>query len=300
MSRMPPIATLRAFEAAARHSSFTKAADELCLTQSAISRQIRNLEEWCGIPLFTRGHRRVTLTNEGEMYRRELTEAFNRIDLASRRLSRTRTRDALNIHVYDTFAIHWLIPRLRDFQDHHPEIDVELTASLQPIDFRNDDIHCAVRTGPVGWSPGVRLDKLHSSKLFPVAMPEMSSMEWPIRTASDLGQVKLLHSLARPNDWRIWLEKAGLPGIDFERGMKFESSAMAYLAAQKGLGVAIAQDFLVEPLLRDGSLVRLFDISALSDRVYFLLTSPRYEDSPSVHIFRSWILDQVARSPEFA
>ena len=296
MSRLPPVATLRAFEAAARHLSFTKAAQELFITQSAVSRQIRNLEEWFGVQLFTRGHRQVTLTSEGEMYRRELSEAFNRIDLATRRLNRTRSRDVLYIHVYVTFAMHWLIPRLRNFQDTHPELDVELTASLQAVDFRREDIHCAVRTGPHGWNPGVRIDKIYGSRLFPVASPDYSAQRWPALSPDDLNRAKLLHSLARPDDWRLWLKAAGLTEIDPDRGGKFESSSMAYLAAQQGMGVAIAQDFLVQPMLRDGSLVRLFQIDAESDRVYYLLTSPRYEDSPSVELFRKWMLAEVAKS----
>ncbi len=294
MSRMPPISTLRAFEAAARHRSFTKAADELFVTQSAISRHIRNLEDWLGMPLFYRGHRNVSLTPEGEMYRRELTEAFSRIDLATRRLNRAHTRDVLNVHAYATFAMRWLIPRLLNFQDQHPEIDVQLTASIQPIDFRRDDVHCAVRTGPDGWDPGVRIDKLYESRLVPVASPRLSSSEWPLRRPADLQHATLLHSLARPDDWSIWLRAAGVPEVDPDRGMKFESSTMAYLAAQQGLGVAIAQDFLVEEDFRQRLLVPVFDLRAKSDKTYFLLSSPRFTGTPSLEMFRDWMLREVA------
>jgi LysR family glycine cleavage system transcriptional activator len=226
------------------------------------------------------------------MYRRELTQAFSRIELATRRISNSRRSETLNVVAYTTFATNWLIPRLTEFHDQHPEIDVRLTASLQPVDFQRDETHCAVRTGPPGWDPGVRIDKLYESWLFPVAAPDLAPTEWPVERLEDIARRKLLHSIARPDDWRIWLEAAGLPNVDPDTGMKFESSTMAYLAAQQGLGVAIAQDFLVRDQLKAGSLVRLFDIEAKSDRVYYLLSSPNFEGTPSLEIFRSWLLDQ--------
>lgn len=293
MSQLPPVAALRAFEAAARHQNFTKAADELCLTQSGISRHIRNLEDWFGLPLFNRAHRAVTLTPEGEMYRRDLSEAFALIELATRRLSRSRNRERLNIRAYTTFSTHWLIPKLSAFQRKYPEIDVYLTASLESVDFARDDVHCAVRTGPANWTPNVRIDRIYEPLLFPVVAQSLLDSDWPLRHPSDLARAKLLHSLARPDDWHIWLKAAGVSDVDIDRGIKFEASSMAYQAAQEGLGVAIAQDFLVRKQLEQGTLVRPFDIQAKSDRVYYLLSSPRYEGSESLYTFREWLLQQT-------
>lgn len=296
MSPLPPVAALRAFEAAARLQSFTKAADELCLTQSGISRHIRNLEDWFGLALFHRSHRAVTLTPEGEMYRRDLSDAFARIELATRRLSRSRSRERLNVHAYTTFATNWLIPHLRAFQESYPEIDVHLTASLRAVDFQRDDVHCAVRTGPASWMPTVHADRLYEPTLFPVVAPSLLEAEWPLLRPADLSRAVLLHSLARPDDWRLWLEAAGVASLDIDRGMKFEVSAMAYLAAEQGLGVAMAQDFLVRDQLQKGTLVRPFDITARSNRVYYLLSSPHHAGSESLQTFRRWLLELTSRA----
>jgi len=292
MSRFPPLAALRAFESAARHRSFTKAGEELFLTQSAVSRHVRNIEEYFGVPLFFRNHRAVTLTPEGEMYMRELVEAFSRIDLATRRVKHSGRQDILNLHAYTTFAMQWLIPRLKKFHDTNPEVDVRLTASVQPIDFKRDDIHCAIRTAPGDWGREIRADKLFDSWLIPVGAPHAEA-EWPLRQPGDLRHVTLLHSLARAGDWRLWLDAAGEHDVDADRGLKFESSAMAYLAAQQGIGIAIAQSFLVQEELRKGSLVQIFPQTTRSDRTYYFLSSPRYLGHFALEVFREWLLAEL-------
>jgi len=292
MSRFPPLAALRAFESAARHRSFTKAGEELFLTQSAVSRHVRNVEEYFGVPLFFRNHRAVTLTPEGEMYMRELVEAFSRIDLATRRVKHSGRQDILNVHAYTTFAMQWLIPRLKKFHDTNPEVDVRLTASVQPIDFDRADLHCAIRTAPGDWGGEIRADKLFDSWLIPVGAPNAEA-EWTLRQPGDLRHATLLHSLARAGDWRLWLDAAGEPGIDADRGLKFESSAMAYLAAQQGMGIAIAQSFLVQDELRKGSLVRIFPQTTRSDRTYYFLSSPRYLGHSALEVFREWLLTEL-------
>ena len=293
MSRLPPLTSLRAFESAARNQSFTKAAQELSLTQSAISRHVRNLEELFGIALFYRDHRAVTLTPEGQVYMHEVVEAFSRIDLATRRLRSSGKQNILNLHAYTTFAMHWLIPRLRKFQDINPEIDVRLTASVEPLDFEHSDIHAAIRTNAGQWEGGIRGDKLFDSWLIAVGGPESSLRKWPLRQPNDLRNTTLLHSLARPDDWRIWLRSVEATDVDPERGMKFESSAMAYLAAQQGMGIAIAQSFLVQEDLRKGSLTQVFPQTARSDRTYYLVTSPRHLGDPALELFRMWLLAEL-------
>ncbi|MGP1614222.1 MAG: transcriptional regulator GcvA [Pollutimonas bauzanensis] len=293
MSRLPPLTALRAFESAARNQSFTKAAQELFLTQSAISRHIRNLEELFGMPLFYRSHRMVTLTPEGHTYMHELVGAFARIDLATRKLRSSGKQNVLNLHAYTSFAMNWLIPRLPKFLSVNPEIDVRLTASTAPLDFDQSDIHAAIRTIPGDLKEGVRADKLFNSWLIAVGGPREILSRWPLNHPGDLRNVTLLHSLARPDDWNVWLKSVGVHDINPAKGMKFESSAMAYLAAQQGLGIAIAQNFLVQDDLRKGLLTQVFPNTELSDRSYYLLSSPRHEGSSALETFRQWLLAEI-------
>lgn len=290
MSRLPPLSALRAFESAARHCSFTKAARELFVTQSAISRQVRSLEEYLGVELFIRHHKAIALTPEGQVYMRDLVAAFSRMEVATRRVSRSQRRDALHVHAYATVGMRWLIPRLKTFQEAYPEIDVQLTASVQPVDFERDEIHCAIRSGPPVWDDDICVDKLFESTIVPVCAPSYLTSPWPLRTPHDLNHVTLLHSLARNNDWAEWLAAAGADDVDPDRGMKFESSIMAYLAAEQGMGVVIAQTYLVKEDIQSGKLVMPFNFEVPSDRSYYLLLSPRFKGWSVLDQFRSWLL----------
>ena len=295
-SRLPPLTALRAFEAAARHRSFTKAAQELFLTQSAISRHVRNLESLFGLALFYRDHRAVTLTPDGEAYMREVVEAFSRIDLATRKLRTTGRQNVLNLQVYSTFAMHWLIPRLGRFQDSNPEIDVRLTASVAPLDFEHSDIHASIRAVNGEWKdPSIRGDKLFDYRLIAVASP-VALARWPMRVPADLHRATLLHSLARPEDWSVFLNAVGASEVLTDRGMKLESSAMCYLAARQGLGIAIAQSFLVQEELRRGLLAQVFPDEVPSERKYYMLTSPRHAGDTALELFRAWLLEELMAS----
>ena len=295
-SRLPPLTALRAFESAARNQSFTKAAQELYLTQSAISRHIRSLEDFFGVALFYRDHRAVTLTPNGEAYMREVVEAFARINLATRRLKASGRQNILNLQAYSTFAMYWLIPRLGKFQEINPEVDVRLTASVAPLDFEHSDIHASIRTVTGAPPEDIRGDKLFEYKLIAVARPDAAKM-WRLREPDDLSQVNMLHSLARPEDWGVWLASAGATNVSLGRGMKFESSAMAYRAAELGLGVAIAQSFLIQDELRKGSLAQVLDHAAPSERKYYLLSSPRHYGNAALELFRSWLLSELTIAP---
>ncbi|NPT37414.1 transcriptional regulator GcvA [Paraburkholderia xenovorans] len=297
MSQLPPLAALKAFESAARHRSFTKAAQELFVTQSAISRHVRHLEQLFGIPLFYRDHRAVTLTPEGEAYMYEVVEAFSRIDLATRRLKVSGRQNILNLQAYSTFAMYWLIPRLGKFQQINPEIDVRLTASTAPLDFDHTDIHASIRTvnGPL--EDDLRGDKLFDYRLIAVGAPAALSSQPPLREPGDLKSAMLLHSMARPEDWGVWLNAVGANDVPLERGLRFESSAMVYLAAQQGLGIAIAQSFLIQEELQKGFLTKVFPYEVPSERTYYLLSSPRHVGDVALELFRKWLLDELASDP---
>jgi LysR family glycine cleavage system transcriptional activator len=291
MDRLPPLNALRAFEAAARHLSITLAAEELHVTAGAVSRQIKSLEEALGFALFTRGHREITLTRQGSDYHRAVTRAFDALRDATRKATRTRRRKLLRIRAYTTFAMRWLIPRLSGFHSAHPDIEVLLKASLDPVDFRKEDIDGAVRLGDGRW-PGAKTHRLVANVLAPVASPALLKAGPKLRKPADLARHTLLHSIARPDDWGTWLDAAGAGDVvDARAGMTYESSAMAYAAAVEGQGLAIAQLFLVAKDLEDGRLVMPFKKTVdMGDFTYYLLTPSHREESASMKTFRLWLL----------
>lgn len=296
MAVLPPLTALRTFEAAARHMSFTKAAEELCVTQSAVSRQIQLLEEFLGLKLFDRTRRAMTLTADGESYRRAISGIFSQIDQATRMLNKGRSKEMLNIQAYTTFTMRWLIPRLKTFQDLHPEIGVRLTASMKPVDFSNTNIHCAIRSGLGDWP--YRSDRVCSGYLIPVCTADVAENPVPLRNPEDLLETMLLHSMGRPHDWDRWFAGVGLADFTPKVGHMFESSSMAYQAAHRGLGVAIGQTFLVEDDLKSGALVAPVGRPVRIDETYYFLTSPRYVGTPMVEIFRQWLLEEAAKSSD--
>ena len=293
MDRLPPLNAIRAFEAAARHLSITLAAEELNVTAGAVSRQIKGLEEALGVQLLTRGHRQISLSRAGSGYFRAVTRALEELREATRKLTRRKQKKQLKVRAYTTFAMRWLIPRLSDFHAQHPEIEVLLKASLEPVDFRKEDIDGAVRLGDGHW-PDANTYRLVSNILAPVASPHLLETGPKLKKPVDLKNHTRLHSIARIDDWAHWLEAAGVGDlVDPRDGMMYESSAMAYAAAVEGQGVAMAQLFLVENDLREGRLVLPFKRTLdMGDYTYYLLTPSHREESPWMRTFRLWLLEQ--------
>jgi LysR family transcriptional regulator, glycine cleavage system transcriptional activator len=304
VERLPPLNALRAFEAAARLLSISLAADELNVTPSAISRQIRQLEEFLRIELFVRGHRQISLTPEGSEYFKAVFGAVGIVRDATRKLTKRAQRKQLKIRTYTTFAMRWLIPRLSGFHLAHPDIEVLLTATLEDVDFRKDPLDGAIRMGDGNW-PGTCCYRLTSTILAPVVSPALLRRGPPLSKPSDLRRLTLLHSVARPDDWRCWLEAQSISGlVDTHTGMTYQSSAMAYAAAAEGQGVAIAQLFLVEKDLREGKLITPFRQTVdLGNHTYYLITPSHRPESPDMTTFREWMLgqfDQAARRERVA
>jgi LysR family glycine cleavage system transcriptional activator len=297
MDRLPPLNAVRAFEAAARHMSITLAADELNVTPGAVSRQIKSLEDTLGLQLLKRGHRQISLTRQGADYYRAVTRALEALRDATRRLKRRSQRKQLKIRAYTTFAMRWLIPRLSGFHAAHPDIEVLLKASLEPVDFRKEDIDGAIRLGDGNW-PGANCHRLVVNILVPVASPALLKRGPKLKRPADLAHHTLLHSIARPDDWRYWLEAAGAADkVDAHAGMTYKSSAMSYAAAVEGQGVAIAQLFLVQKDLDDGKLIMPFKQQVdMGDYTYYLLTPKQREETTSMKTFRLWLLEQFTRS----
>jgi LysR family glycine cleavage system transcriptional activator len=294
MDRLPPLNAVRAFEAVARHLSMTRAAEELHVTPGAVSRQVQVLEEHLGAPLLKRGHRQVTLTRQGTDFFRAAAQAIDVLRAASSRMKKKAKKRQLKIRAYTTFAMRWLIPRLSGFHAAHPELEVLLTASLEPVDFKRDDLDGAIRLGDGKW-PGVVAHRLVPNLLVPVASPKLLKAGPPLRKPADLARHTLLHSIARPDDWAHWLEAAGvIDQVDAHSGMTYESSAFAYAAAAEGHGVAIAQLFLVEGDLAAGKLKRPFTRALdMGDFTYYLVTPRHRPESPQMELFRSWLMEHL-------
>jgi LysR family glycine cleavage system transcriptional activator len=293
MDRLPPLNAIRAFAAAARHLSISLAADELNVTPGAVSRQIKGLEDALGLQLLRRGHRQIALTRQGSDYYRAVTQALETLREATRRLKRRGQRQPLKIRAYTTFAMRWLIPRLSGFHVAHPGIEVLLKASLEPVDFRKEDIDGAIRLGDGHW-PGAHSYRLVDNILAPVASPALLKAGPRLKRPADLAQHTLLHTIARPDDWARWLEAAGAADkVDARAGMTYESSAMGYAAAVEGQGIAMAQLFLVEKDLAEGRLVLPFRKTVdMGDYTYYLLTPAHREETAHMRSFRLWLLEQ--------
>ncbi|WP_322516168.1 transcriptional regulator GcvA [Rhodopseudomonas palustris] len=289
-SRLPSLNGLRAFEAAARHLSFTLAAAELNVTQTAISHQIKRLEQELGVKLFVRQNRALALTPQARDYLPGIRAAFNDLRLATDRLLRKDNDRVLTVSTLSSLAAKWLLPRLSAFQEAHPGIDVRITTSTALVDFARDDVDAAIRYGRGQW-PGLRADWLMADELFPVCSPALLAAGKPLRCPQDLAEQTLLHTTGSyHDDWRLWLTAAGLPP-DFSRqpGLSFDLVFMTVQAAIDGLGVAIGRTSYVEADIAKGRLVVPFTI-ALPDEWGFYLVSPQASaDSPKLSAFRQWL-----------
>ena len=292
--RLPPLNALRAFEAAARNLSFTNAAEELRITPSAISHQIRGLEAYLGVRLFRRASRALMLTDEGQGYLPALRDAFDAIHAATSRLATRRAAGPLTVSLLSSFAVRWLIPRLRRFQASHAEIEVRLSTTPRPVDFRREDVDCAIRHGRGQW-PGLAADRLLSEDLFPVCSPKLLEGRHPLRAPRDLAHHTLFQIAMRRDDWRIWLNAVGVADIDSERGPVFETSDLALRAAAEGLGVAIGSSALVEDDLKKGRLVAPFTVRLPTDSGYYFVVPEDRRDQPKIAAFRAWLLAEVQR-----
>jgi LysR family glycine cleavage system transcriptional activator len=296
MSRLPSLNGLRAFEAAARHLSFTKAAEELNVTQTAISHQIKRLEEELGRKLFVRQNRTLALTAEGRDYLPGIRAAFQDLRLATERLKRKENEHVLTVSTLTSFATKWLVPRLSRFQELHPSIDVRVTTSMALVDFARDGVDVGIRFGHGKW-PGLRADWLMADELFPVCSPALLRGKAPLRTPKDLEHHTLLHTTHdMEDDWRMWLTAAGLPAnISKQPGLTFDLQFMTVQAAIDGLGVAIGRTAIVESDIAKGRLVVPFDMALPADAGIYLVCPQAAADTPKIEAFRDWLIATAKR-----
>lgn len=292
---LPPLNALRAFEASARLLSFTKAAQELGVTQAAISHQVKALEAWLGIPLFRRQNRQVLLTDSGQTYFQEVRKALDHLAVGTDRLLKRDHAGVLTVSTLISFAAKWLVPRLGRFRLRHPEIDVRIAAGDHLVDFESEDVDIAIRYGRGQWS-GLHVDRLFGEEIFAVCSPLLLEGPCPLRVPSDLRHHTLLHDTMR-EDWQMWLGAAGLSDIDPSRGYSFSHSDMLLQAAIDGHGVALGRSVLVADDLAAGRLMKPFDLSLTAESAYYVACPESTAKRPKIVVFRDWLLAESAGAP---
>jgi len=299
---IPGLGGLRGFEAAARHSSFTKAAAELGVTPAAVSHLVRELEDQLGVKLFARSSRVVRLTSAGEILHRAAAEAIQTVGRAVARLRDVAGRQRLMVTTSPSFAAKWLVPRLDRFLLQHPETDVRIEVSQRLIDFAHEDVDIGIRFGN-GHYPGLRADRLFEDTMFPVCSPKLLKGAHPLRHPRDLRHQTLIHvdwnaqGEIWPN-WEMWLRAAGVHReAGSARGIHFTQTDLAIQAAIDGQGVALGDSTLAADDLAIGRLVRPFELSLKgpSQFAYYLVCPEATADLPLVRAFREWILTEAAQ-----
>lgn len=294
--RLPPLNSLKAFEAAARNLSFTKAAEELFVTQAAISHQIKLLEEHLSMKLFMRRNRSLLLTEEGQSYYLDIKDIFAHLYEATERLLTRGAKGSISIALTPSFAIQWLIPRLSEFSNLHPDIDVKIKAVDYDDNSLTDDVDVAIYYGLGNWQ-GVFTDKLYTEYLTPVCSPLLLSGEKALTEPSDLMNHTLLHDMSR-NNWKEWIKVAGVKDINVNQGPIFSHSSMVLQAAIHGQGIALGNSVLAKPEIESGRLVTPFNEVLVSKNAFYLVCREAQVDSPKIVAFRNWLLEAVRAEQE--
>ncbi len=289
--KIPPLKSLRAFEAAGRHLSFTRAADELFVTQAAVSHQIKALEDFLGIPLFIRRNRKLLLTDEGQNYWPKIRDIFENLTAATEQLRTQVAGGPITVSVIPTFATEWLIPRLSRFNETYPEIEVRLKASDAIVDFLQEDVDLAIYYES-GSYPGLHSVTLLNERLTPLCSPSLLEGDIPLSSPEDLKHHNLLHDF-NTNDWRRWLRLAGVKGIELNRGPVFSHSSMVQQAAVFGQGIAMGHLVLSQAEVKAGRLVQPFELMMESDLSYDLVCPIESAQRPKIKAFIDWLVETV-------
>ena len=289
--KIPPLKSLRAFEAAGRHLSFTRAADELFVTQAAVSHQIKALEEFLGIQLFIRRNRKLLLTDEGQNYWPRIRDIFESLTVATEQVRAAVAGGSLTVSVIPTFATAWLIPRLMEFNKIHPDIDVRLKASDEQVDFLQEDVDIAIYYEK-GDYPGMHSITLMNEHYTPLCAPSLLDGVKPLGKPEDLRFHTLLHDYDT-SEWRRWLRQTGVKGIDLNSGPVFSHSSMVQQAATFGQGIAMGHLVLSQPDIAAGRLVQPFPFKLESEYSYDLVCPIEYAARPKVKAFADWIVGMI-------
>jgi LysR family glycine cleavage system transcriptional activator len=298
---LPPLSALRAFEAAARLQSFSKAADELNVTPAAISHQIAALEADLGVSLFNRRNRAVELTSSARVLLPGLSEAFAGIQDSVRRLRSHNDTGMLTITASPSFAGKWLVQRLHRFQEQHPDIDVRISATDALVDLTRGDFDIAIRYG-TGRYPGLVIELLLKNEVFPACSPELLRNGPPLETPADLRNHVLLHDQQTDRDplapsWPMWLKAAGVNDAQASHGLSFSANVLALEAAIAGHGVTLAYSTTAAADIAAGRLVRLFSLSLPDTFAYYIAAAPAALERPKVKAFRDWLRREADIQP---
>ena len=287
---LPPMAMLHSFAAAARHGSFSRAAAEVGLTQSAVSRQIANLEEWIGRGLFDRAGRRVRLNEAGRAYADEILPALGQIRRATARAMARPQERVVELATLPSFGMRWLAPRLPRLTERHPDLIVNFAARSDEFDFATEPFDAAIHFGQPDW-PGAAHDLLFREAAIPVVSPTLAAR---IERPEDLTKLPLLVQSNRRDAWARWFALAGVDYVPEGPLPGFSHFLMLAQAAAAGAGAALVPSFLIEPELASGALVRPFDLPLPSARAYYLVYPPARLQSPGLRQLRDWLLAEAA------
>lgn len=301
--RLPPLNSLKVFEAAARNLSFTRAADELFVTQAAVSHQIKILEEFLGLKLFRRRNRSLLLTEEGQGYFLDIKDIFASLQQATDKLLERNEKGTLTISLSPSFAIQWLVPRLNDFNQQYPSIDVRIKAVDMDDGSLTDDVDVAIYYGRGNW-PGIRADKLYQEYLIPLCSPSLLLNSKPLEKIEDLAHYTLLHDTSR-KDWKQFIKHHqpqhlnGIELIKVNNGPIFSHSTMVLQAAVHGQGVALGNNVLAQPEIDAGRLIAPLEHVLVSKNAFYVVCNDKQADMGGrVAIFRNWMLDTARKEQE--
>ncbi|WP_166417486.1 transcriptional regulator GcvA [Cochlodiniinecator piscidefendens] len=293
---IPSFAALRAFESAARHGSFTLAAEELHLTQSAVSRQVKDLEAMLGFSLFRRNGRRVALTDAGSGFADDLAVDLERLkQTVTRAVAAGNQKKSLRVATIASFASRWLIPRLSEFEALHPGLEISLSARTKPFNFDEERFDLAIHYGVDDW-PDTQMSKLCSQEIYAVCAPDFREKH-SLSDPASIAAAPLLHEENRPTYWADWFRLMGHTTSHPPRGKIYDQLSMTIAAATAGLGSALVPHYLVEDELTQGSLVTLADTPLITNNAYYLVT-PAGASNPMTHAFARWIKTKVSRRPK--
>lgn len=290
--RLPPLNALKSFEAAARHESFTRAAEELCVTQGAVSHQVKALETELAVKLFNRERQRLIITEAGRDYLAVVRDALDRIAIGTERLLQRQNAGVLTVSTSPDFAAKWLVHRLGHFVEAHPEIDLRVSATLHHVDFAREEVDLAVRHGDGNW-PGLDTVRLSAERLFAVCSPKLLSGKRRLGKPADILKFPLIHMDSRA-DWNNWLRESGLDEMGVIHGPVLNRASMVIDAAINGQGVALARTTLAAWDLVNGHLVRPFALSLPLTKTYWIICPKATANLPKIATFRDWLLAEAS------
>jgi LysR family transcriptional regulator, glycine cleavage system transcriptional activator len=295
--RLPHLTWLRAFEASARHLSFTNAAQELNLTQAAISKQVKLLEHYLREPLFERKPRSLVLTKVGAAYLPKVRDGFERLAAGTEEVFGLRRSEVLTVRAPVGYSVNWIAPRLQGFFDRHPDTEVRLVSSVWGDQFDNERFDLDIQYGTGSW-PGYKADRLTWEVIKPVCAPSLLEGEHAIRKPADLAHHRLLHVLGYEEGWADWFRFAGIKGINSGQGLQFDTSLLAFEFAARGGGVALARSSMFGIEAERGRLIEPFNIEAPLQEAFYLIAPDRGQDLPDALKFRDWLIETAEDDPE--